>query len=221
MRHISSKCGEAQCLSECKILYEAVQGTSNQITGDYNTINNAHNSHNTNIINIVPVGSADEKAAFLKLFQDKDVVKAITSCPLEDIPALLLRYLKGPDAPPEQQNVSVDGSIVVENRGTRDARVRRASFVKKTMGDMLDTCAAVDPQLTADEGAMHELLDELQAKRFKSGLTDASCVEVARMAACSDPASYRLGHEAKHFIHKTRGNIDAELAAFPVAKSKG
>lgn len=181
------------------------------------TMINRDQINNTNhiVINVIPAGSSQEKDELIKLFKDPETIKAITTCPHEDIPAVLLRLMKGPDAPPAMRNVRVDGDKVREVRPSgHEVTMSRTKFARKTMGDMIETCVKIDPTETAAQRDMEELRDELLEKEFNLGKkTKVSKYDVAKMVAAADPARYRLETGARDFIDKATTKVDLELDA--------
>ena len=207
-RHIAAKCPGASVESGSVTMYPECMLTATTIDNSTNT-----NSHNVNInVNlIVPAGSAAEQTHLVSLFRDPDVLKELTTCPPEEIPAVLLRLSKGQDAPPHMRNIQVSGDRVNQvQRGGRVVSLPRSKFVKKTMGDMLEKCATATSNGDAQAG-LQELQQELTQPQFACSKRKISMLEVARMEACSDPARYKLGREGREFITKTSAHVNREL----------
>lgn len=223
-RHIELKCKGATCASK-KLSFDpghktinntTVHGdnhtTTNTIHGD-NTTNNIEHQHINQFI-IVPgmayAGSEEEQRALLAILRQPDTLTKLSTLPASEIPAALLRVWKGADAPPELKNIRVVGDKVEEIRhGNRVVAVPRTKFVKKTVGDMIDT---VDRATGADDDDVKtEIRHELHSKRFKCGKRKVSSSEAAKMYASSSREAYNLDADGRAFLCKTADGVEREL----------
>lgn len=229
LKRTNNTCGDATILQhKCAFVPRAdgpgdkpEQGSSNDGAGqtivshgDHNTNTNTHINHQINQFIIVPsmacVGSEEERQALMDLLRKSETLENLANLPAEEIPATLLRLWKGADAPPELKNIRVVGDKVEEFRqGNRVVAVPRKKFVKKTVGDMLDTVDNVVDTLESSTAA--DIKHELHTKRFKCGRQHVTPKEAARMYASSAKQAYSLDADGRAFISKTAEGVDKEL----------
>lgn len=211
------KCRHATVVSAKCVLHAHPPGAViNSITGDRNTqtINNInHQSINQNIQIIIPVGSEAERDRVFNVFKDKDAMTALAAAEPEDIPAVILRWSKGPDAPPEMRNIRVEGNRVLERRANgQEIPVARDRFIKRHIADSIDACFNVAPAESAKPEVVQTIREDLSKKDLTLGSRDTVDRRTAAvMYATSDPGWYKLGAEGKSFVRKTADSVSREL----------
>lgn len=220
LRHVESKCHGATVVSGTVTMVPADMsksiciGTAHANNHSNLTVQSIDTQNITiNVPGIVYVGSDEERAALFDVFKDPANLRELATLEPEEIPAALFRMWKGADASDSLKNIRVLGDKVEERRGpTNVVSVPRTKFVRRTVGDMLDTVVNA-PCTTLDD-----ISRTLQTPTLKVGKKRAvSRQQAAAMHAAGSKDTYSLDSTGRQFLDDSKRLMDRELDYYAAA----